>query len=211
MANNNLNNQTDALLNNTEDAYKYIAKVIAPALIKRGVINNTQAFTNSLDFIFKEESNTAHKNKDGTVKKSPVYTKNGINIQDVGIGQLNLDFEKGETGFGSTLRALGIDEIGKVNRNNEYENIIAAAKFHAAHLYEFGGDFEKAHAAYNWGYGNVMDAIDEEGANWKIVEKPKITKNRIDKWANKVLDNPSLYIDTSNMPILIPKPKPDYT
>lgn len=49
------------------------------------------------------------------------------------------------------------------------------AAYMADLLKQFGGDYRKAAAAYNWGQGNVQKAVDERGDNWMDVA-PRETK-----------------------------------
>lgn len=51
-------------------------------------------------------------------------------------------------------------------------------------LKQFGGDYQKATAAYNWGEGNVQKAVDTYGDQW-LSAAPKETKN----YVNKVLSS----------------------
>jgi len=60
----------------------------------------------------------------------------------------------------ATAAALG------VNPNNLQQNIQGGMRYLAQMLSQFGGDPAKALAAYNWGPGNVSNAVAQLGANW---------------------------------------------
>jgi len=57
-------------------------------------------------------------------------------------------------------------QYGVTNPFDPTQNITAGVKYLLSLLSEFGGDLGKALAAYDWGPGNVTNAIAEYGANW---------------------------------------------
>jgi soluble lytic murein transglycosylase-like protein len=60
-----------------------------------------------------------------------------------------------------TARALGI------NAHDPVAALKGAARLMASYVRHFGGDYEKALAAYNAGAGTVEGAIAQGGTNWK--------------------------------------------
>lgn len=60
----------------------------------------------------------------------------------------------------STAAGLGVDPT------NQAQNIQGGVMYLAQLLGQFGGDVEKALAAYNWGQGNVAKAVASAGSNW---------------------------------------------
>ena len=54
------------------------------------------------------------------------------------------------------------------------------AKYFRELLDMYGGDYQKAAAAYNWGPGNLSKLIKEKGDNWKM-HLPSETKNYLKK------------------------------
>jgi soluble lytic murein transglycosylase-like protein len=60
-----------------------------------------------------------------------------------------------------TARSLGI------NAHDPVAALKGAARFMASYVHHFGGDYEKALAAYNAGAGTVESAIAQGGTNWK--------------------------------------------
>ncbi len=70
----------------------------------------------------------------------------------------------------ATAKAMGVDPSDPVSSIN------GAAKYLANLTDMFGGDTDKAIAAYNWGPGNIGKAIRKHGENWKE-HLPKETKH----------------------------------
>ncbi|HEY8490233.1 MAG TPA: peptidoglycan DD-metalloendopeptidase family protein [Dehalococcoidia bacterium] len=68
-----------------------------------------------------------------------------------------------------------------VNRLDPYESLQAAAQTMRRNLQTFGGDVEKALAAYNAGVGRVTEAVRTYGAGWKLglPEETRVYLDRI--------------------------------
>jgi len=73
-----------------------------------------------------------------------------------------------------TAKGFGIDPF------NVDQSADAAGKMLSSSLKQYGGDWNKALAAYNWGSGNLAKAIKQYGANW-LDHAPTETKNYIKK------------------------------
>lgn len=65
-----------------------------------------------------------------------------------------------------------------VNPNDLAQNIEGGIKYLAQQLRAFGGDIQKALAAYNWGPGNVQNAVKKYGSNW-LAHAPSETRNYV--------------------------------
>lgn len=68
----------------------------------------------------------------------------------------------GEIGLFQVMPATGLG-LGFTDLTDQTQNIEAGCMYLAQLLAEYGGDVEKALAAYNWGPGNVSNAIAAEG------------------------------------------------
>ena len=82
----------------------------------------------------------------------------------------------------SKAGALGLMQIvkkwhPKVDPFNETEAITYGAKYLADRFRQFG-DWEKALAAYNWGQGNLREALDKYGDAW-LEKAPKETRDYV--------------------------------
>lgn len=91
----------------------------------------------------------------------------------------------GRTNVVSSAGAKGVsqfmDETAKrynVNVNDDASSIRGQANYMSDLLKQFGGDYRKALAGYNWGEGNVQKAIDKWGTNW-LEHAPKETRNYV--------------------------------
>jgi len=84
----------------------------------------------------------------------------------------------------ATAAGLGVDP------NNEQQNIQGGVKFLSQLLNEFGGDQQAAIAAYNWGPGNVSNAISEYGANW-LEYAPAETQGEVEKVVGSSSNSPA--------------------
>lgn len=71
-----------------------------------------------------------------------------------------------------TAKRFGIDPTDVA------QSAIGAAAYMRAHLDMFGGDYDKAMAAYNWGEGNVQEAVKKWGDKW-LDHAPEQTQNYI--------------------------------
>ena len=73
-----------------------------------------------------------------------------------------------------TASDLGVDpyDIG--------QNIEGGIKYLSQQLRAFGGDIQKALAAYNWGPGSVSNAVRQYGSNW-LAHAPSETRNYVSK------------------------------
>jgi soluble lytic murein transglycosylase-like protein len=60
----------------------------------------------------------------------------------------------------ATAAGLGVDPTDPV------QNVQGGCEYLAQLFAEFGGDWQKALAAYNWGPGNVSNAVSEYGSAW---------------------------------------------
>jgi soluble lytic murein transglycosylase-like protein len=60
----------------------------------------------------------------------------------------------------TTAAALGVDPTDPT------QNIQGGCQYLAQLLAEFGGDWQQTLAAYNWGPGNVSNAVNEYGSAW---------------------------------------------
>lgn len=77
-------------------------------------------------------------------------------------------------------------------------NIGAGIAYLASLLGQYGGDYSKALAAYNWGPGNVNGAISAAGANW-FSSIPATVQNYVDE----IMGNASSQYSVSaiNLPV----------
>jgi soluble lytic murein transglycosylase-like protein len=60
----------------------------------------------------------------------------------------------------ATAAGLGVDPTDPT------QNVQGGCEYLAQLLSEFGGDWQKALAGYNWGPGNVSNAVNEYGTDW---------------------------------------------
>lgn len=65
-----------------------------------------------------------------------------------------------------------------VNVSDDASSIRGQANYMSDLLKMFGGDYQKALAAYNWGEGNVQKAVNKLGVNW-LSGAPSETKNYV--------------------------------
>ena len=72
----------------------------------------------------------------------------------------------------ATAAGLGVDPT------DAQQNIEGGVEFLAQMLNEFGGDVSKALGAYNWGPGNVSNAIAKYGSSW-LSYAPSETQNYV--------------------------------
>lgn len=97
-----------------------------------------------------------------------------------------------ESGFNPQARspkgALGIAQFmpataaryGLTDRTDPIESLKAYGKYMRDLLKMFGGNVQKAVAAYNWGEGNVSRAVKDYGDNW-LMHAPGETRNYVSK------------------------------
>ena len=67
-----------------------------------------------------------------------------------------------------------------IDPNDPAQAVDGAARYYKKLLGMFGGDQDKAIAAYNWGEGNLQKAIKEHGDNW-LAHAPEETQNHVRK------------------------------
>jgi len=94
---------------------------------------------------------------------------------------------KGAQGITQVLPKVGKDPgfgVQPLQNNSEQEYLRFGRDYLQAMLKEFGGDYQKALAAYNNGVGNVKKAITKGGEDW-LSYTPKETQ----KYVNKILGN----------------------
>ena len=70
--------------------------------------------------------------------------------------------------------------LGVTNLTDPTQNITGGLKYDLQLLSQFGGDWTKALAAYNWGPGNVANAISQAGDGWLSLA-PAETQNYVTK------------------------------
>ena len=75
-----------------------------------------------------------------------------------------------DPGFG--LRPANPNDPADMNR--------LGRQYRAAMQQRYGGDLAKMWAAYNWGPGNLEDAIQRHGSNW-LAAAPKETRDYISR------------------------------
>lgn len=83
----------------------------------------------------------------------------------------------------SSAGAVGIAQIvpkwhPNVDPTNPFQSIEYAANYLAALKSQFGS-WELALAAYNWGPGNLRDALDESGGTWPTPDWPQETRSYV--------------------------------
>lgn len=76
-----------------------------------------------------------------------------------------------------TAQDMGVDPTTSAG------NIMGGAKYLSQLQATFGGDLRKTLAAYNWGQGNVLSAIDNYGANW-LQHAPAETQGYVSRVLN---------------------------
>lgn len=96
---------------------------------------------------------------------------------------------KGAQGITQVMPKVGKDPgfgVEPLKDKSEKEYLRFGRDYLKAMLKEFGGDYEKALAAYNAGYGNVQKAIKKGGEDWKShLPKAEETLPYIDKILRK--------------------------
>jgi soluble lytic murein transglycosylase-like protein len=70
--------------------------------------------------------------------------------------------------------------LGVSDPTDPTQNITAGLTFDSQLLAQFGGDWSKALAAYNWGPANVQKAIAAYGPDW-FSHAPSVTQNYVNK------------------------------
>src|SRR3546814_6022606 len=85
-----------------------------------------------------------------------------------------------------TARDTGFDIVG-IQNDSEAEYRRVGREYLNALLGYYGGDRRKALAAYNWGFGNVDNAIREHGDDW-LSYAPAETRRYIPSVMNGVQD-----------------------
>jgi soluble lytic murein transglycosylase-like protein len=110
---------------------------------------------------------------------------------------------KGRTGDVSPKGAKGIsqfmDDTAKqygVDVTNDASSIRGQANMMSDLLKQFGGDYPKALAAYNWGSGNLQNAINKYGVNW-MAAAPAETRN----YVASILKNAGVQAVTGQPPV----------
>jgi soluble lytic murein transglycosylase-like protein len=68
--------------------------------------------------------------------------------------------------------------LGVTNLLDPTQNVTAGLTYYQQLLNQFGGDQQKALAAYDWGPGNVSNAVQQYGANW-LSAAPSETQNYV--------------------------------
>lgn len=68
----------------------------------------------------------------------------------------------------------------KVDVSNPESSVNGAANYMNVLLKQFGGDYQKALAGYNWGEGNLQKSIDKYGDNW-MAHAPAETRSYVQK------------------------------
>jgi soluble lytic murein transglycosylase-like protein len=74
------------------------------------------------------------------------------------------------------------DQYGVTDRRDFFQSAEGSGKYYKDLIKQFGGDYQKAAAAYNWGPGNLQKAIDANGADWKRFSPPE-TQRYVDEVA----------------------------
>ena len=123
------------------------------------------------------------------IAEASIHT--GLEPKDiVAIIQTESDFdpeaEGPQTKYGKAQGAMQLlpstfNEMGGTNIKDPRENIIAGSTYYAYLKNKYEGDETKALAAYNWGLGNVDEAIVKYGDEDWINYAPKETKDYIKK------------------------------
>lgn len=92
---------------------------------------------------------------------------------------------KGNTKAVSPVGAAGVSQFMpdtakqyNVNVNDDNSSIRGQANMMSDLLQQFGGDYQKALAAYNWGSGNLQKAINKYGELW-MANAPAETQNYV--------------------------------
>ena len=84
--------------------------------------------------------------------------------------------------------------LGVTNLTDPTQNITGGLTYDLQMLSQFGGDWMKALAAYNWGPGNVQKAISQYGDDW-LSHAPGVTQNYVAKILGA---EPSIETDASD-------------
>lgn len=109
----------------------------------------------------------------------------------------------GNTKAVSTKGAAGVSQFMpgtaaryNVDVNDDNSSIRGQANYMADLLKQFGGDYAKALAGYNWGEGNVQKAIDKLGVNW-MSAAPQETRN----YVGSIMKNAGVQAITGQPPV----------
>jgi hypothetical protein len=91
--------------------------------------------------------------------------------------------KSGAFGDPTGLMQLGEDaakDMGVTDRHDPAQSIDGGARYLMTMEERFDGDKAKALAAFNWGPGNVREAVDKYGDGW-LAEAPEETRNYVDR------------------------------
>ena len=102
-------------------------------------------------------------------------------IQQESGGDADVESSAGAVGL-MQLREDAAAEMGVKDRRDPAQNIQGGAGYLAKQFARFGGDPEKALAAYNWGSGNLKKAIAKWGDDW-LSHAPEETQTYVAKLA----------------------------
>lgn len=161
----------------TRTPEKYLAKVSPETLQKfkmtarvAGALDSTVPKTNakvdSLQPIIQQ--NAEKYGVDANIMSAQLMQESGGDTKSVS--------SKGAAGVSQfipdTAKRYGVDVT------NDASSVRGQANYMSDLLKQFGGDYSKALAGYNWGEGNVQKSIDKWGVNW-LDHAPKETRDYV--------------------------------
>ena len=151
--------KTDTVTN-TIDTDKYDAgKTVVDDLM-----SNPSSTEKIMDVIAMVESSNTHLEKDGTLRESP----------DGALGKYQIMPKT------AAKPGYGVKPIKNLRTASEAEHKRFSREYFTAMLKQFGGDKEKAYAAYNWGVGKMIAAEKAPGELWRQA-LPRETKDYLKK------------------------------